>query len=233
MQIIILKNEIFYFSTCFVFLTIFGTIHHELGHIVIAKLLGYDTILHYSSMEWNSDIKKSITDFYIKNESIIIEMRPFQNSIQYYKKLDKIYYDEFLIVLGGVLHTIITGSIAFFLLVFNKKIKSRRILFWFLVFLSLFWSREIFNLFKGALQFIFKKSSSLFWGDELKISTYLNLFEGTVSILLGIIGLLILSVVFFKIIPIKYRLSFIFSALIGSFIGYVLWMILVGPLILP
>lgn len=67
----------------------------------------------------------------------------------------------------------------------------------------------------------------------MKISTYLNLFEGTVSILLGIIGLLILSVVFFKIIPIKYRLSFIFSALIGSFIGYVLWMILVGPLILP
>lgn len=233
MQIIILKNEIIYFSICFIFVTIIGTLHHEIGHVLTAKLLGYDTILHYSSMEWNNDLKKSVTDFYIKNEFLIMQKKPFQNSIQFYKELDKIYYDEFLIVLGGVLQTIITGSIAFFLLVFNKKLKSRKIPFWSLVFLSLFWSREIFNLFKGILQFIFKKSNSFFWGDELKISTYLNLFEGTISILLGILGFFILSFIFFKIIPINYRFSFIVSAFIGSFVGYVLWMILIGPLVLP
>lgn len=233
MQIIILKNKVFHFSICFVFVTIFGTLHHEIGHIVTAKFLGYDTILHHSSMEWNNDVKLRVTNFYVKNESVIIEKKPFQNSQQYYKKLDKIYYDDFLIILGGVLHTIITGSIAFFILIFNNKLKLSRIPFWSLVFLSLFWSREIFNLFRGVLQFIFKKSTSLFWGDELKLSIYLNLYEGTISILLGILGILISLFVFFKIIPIKYRFSFIISGFIGSLIGYIFWMFLIGPLILP
>lgn len=233
MQIIIFKDKILYFSLCFILVTIFGTLSHEFGHLVVAKLLGYDTIMHYSSMEWTNEVKESVIEFYIKNESIIEERKPFQNSIQYYKKLDKIYYDEFLITLGGVLQTIITGGIAFFILILNREKKIDKILFWFLIFLSLFWSREVFNLFKGALQFFFKKSNTLFWGDELKLSTFLNLFEGTISIFLGTSGILILSVLLFKIIPFQYRLSFTIASFIGSLLGYFLWMVLIGPLILP
>lgn len=233
MQVIIFKDKILYFSICFILVTIFGTLSHEFGHLVVAKILGYDTILHHSSMEWTNEVKESVIEIYIKNESIIEERKPFHNSIQYYKKLDKINYDEFLIVLGGVLQTIITGSIAFSLLIYNKKKKIGKILFWFLVFLSLFWSRQVFNLFKGVLQFCFKKSNSLFWGDELKLSTFLNLFEGTISLFLGTLGILILSILLFKIIPLKYRLSFIIASFIGSLLGYTLWMILIGPLILP
>lgn len=233
MQIIIFKDKILYFSICFILVTTFGTLSHEFGHIVVAKILGYDTILHHSSMEWNDKEKESIVEFYLKNESIIEQRKPFQNSIQYYRKLDKINSDEFLIVSGGVLQTIITGSIAFFLLLHNRKKKINKIIFWFLVFLSLSWSRQIFNLFKGALLFFLKKSNSLFWGDEPKLSTYLNLFEGTISLFLGALGIIILSILLFKIIPSKYRLSFVIALFIGSSLGYILWMILIGPLLLP
>ena len=233
MQIIIFKKKVFYFSICFIFITIFGTLSHELGHIIVAKNLGYETILHYSSMEWNNDVKEGIIKFYLKNESIIEKKQSFQNSVLYYKKLDKIYYDEFLIILGGILQTIITGSISFFLLIFYKRKELGKISFWSLIFISLFWSRQVFNLLKGILLFVFNKSDSFFWGDEQKLSIYLKLYNGTFSILLGILGCLILSIIFFKIIPYAYRFSFILSSLIGSFLGYMIWMVLLGPLILP
>lgn len=233
MQGVIQSSKIIYFTICFIFLTIIGTLSHELGHIVVAKLLNYNTILHYSSMEWNNDSKEALIDFYLKNKSIIENREPFQNSLKYYKELDKIYRDEFLITLGGVLQTIITGSTSFFLLIFFRKNKLSIIQFWGLVFLSLFWSRQIFNLFKGVKQNLTKKSDSFFWGDEQKISIYLNFHEGTTSILLGLLGILICSIIIIEIVPSNIRKSFIVSAFIGSLLGYVLWMLLFGPLILP
>ena len=87
MQVIIFKDKILYFSICFILVTIFGTLSHEFGHLVVAKILGYDTILHHSSMEWTNEVKESVIEIYIKNESIIEERKPFHNSIQYYTLL--------------------------------------------------------------------------------------------------------------------------------------------------
>lgn len=233
MQIIILKNKALYFSLGFLFLTIFGTLHHELGHIIVAKILKYNTTLHYSSMEWNNDFKENVMKFYLKNQSIIEERKPFSNSHQYYKNLDKIEHDEFLIVLGGVLFTVVTATGAFILLIFYVKRNITNIPFWSLVFLSMFWSRQIFNLLKGVLQIFLKKSNSFFWGDEQKLSVYLNLYKATLSISLGLLGLIVVALILFKIIPLKDRFSFIIAAFTGSLLGYVLWMFVVGPLILP
>lgn len=232
MQIIINNNKVLCFSICFLFLTIFGTLHHELGHIITAKILKYDTVLHYSSMEWNNDFKEKVMEFYLKNQSIIEERKSFPNSHQYYKNLDKIEHDEYLIVLGGVFFTVITASSSFFLLALHKK-NLKKIPFWSLVFLSMFWSRQIFNLLKGVLQFFFKKSNPFFWGDEQKLSAYLNLYNGTFSMLLGLLGIIIVAFILFKIIPSKDRFSFTIAAFTGSLMGYVLWMFVVGPLILP
>ncbi len=97
----------------------------------------------------------------------------------------------------------------------------------------MFWSRQIFNLLKGVLQFFLKKSNSFFWGDEQKLSAYLNLYNGTFSMLLGLLGIIIVAFILFKIIPSKDRFSFTIAAFSGSLLGYFLWMIVLGPLILP
>ena len=39
----------------FPFLVVLGTLSHEIGHVFVAKLLGFDTNLHYGSMHWFVD----------------------------------------------------------------------------------------------------------------------------------------------------------------------------------
>jgi hypothetical protein len=54
------------FTTAFILFTINGTLSHELGHIAVAKLLGYETTLHFGSMNWESAQPYSTKDdFYI------------------------------------------------------------------------------------------------------------------------------------------------------------------------
>ena len=81
--------------TVFPFLVVFGTLSHEYGHIIMAKILGYETILHYGSMSW------------------------FKNGIN-----GEIYaskFDNILVTFAGVLQTITTGTIGFLILKKSKK----------------------------------------------------------------------------------------------------------------
>lgn len=54
---------------CFILFTIIGTLSHELGHIVPAKILGYQTTLHYGSMEWEGEFLQYSNALYKKYES--------------------------------------------------------------------------------------------------------------------------------------------------------------------
>jgi len=80
---------------------------------------------------------------------------------------------------------------------------------------------------------IISARGSFFSGDEKYISYGLNLWEGAVPIILGFAGLLISLFVIFNIIPNRHRLTFIISGLVGSSIGFILWMNILGPGILP
>lgn len=234
MKISLLKKEVVYFSLCFVFLTIFGTVSHEYGHIIVAKYLGYSTTLHYSSMEWNSKAKTETLALFLENKSLIKNRLSLYQSKNSNNDIQKIYYDEFLIGLGGISQTILTGSTSFIALLLRKrKNQIFDLAQWILILLSLFWLRPVFNLIKGMVLFYFKKSNSLYGGDEQRISNYLNMHEGALSLMCGLIGILIAIVIFFKIVPFKYRLSFFYAALVGSFAGFVLWMYFLGPLLLP
>ena len=42
----------------FIFFTVIGTLSHEYGHIAVAKYFGYETELHYGSMEFDDVSKK-------------------------------------------------------------------------------------------------------------------------------------------------------------------------------
>jgi hypothetical protein len=107
------------------------------------------------------------------------------------------------------------------------------ILDWLAIFLSLFWLREVFNLIASIFGEIISPDGNWFGGDELLISQGLHLWSGTVPIILATLGLIISVHIVFRIIPKKIRLTFILSGLIGGISGFILWMNLIGPKILP
>ena len=70
---------------------------------------------------------------------------------------------------------------------------------WLFVFLSLFWLREIFNLITSIGGELISPNGTWFGGDELYISRDLNLWSGTIPIILATIGTVIAIYVVFKI----------------------------------
>lgn len=232
---ILYKRMLFLLSGCFILLTILGTITHEYGHIAVAKCLGYQNTLHYASMEWSNNLKSDVLKTYDRYRFEIENNLPFKHKNEYVIKIKKINTDELFITLGGVLLTVFIGTAGFVILLFQyyKAINTTSFMKWGLIFLSLFWSREVFNFFKGIINGIFFNKGNYFWGDELKISNHFGCYEGTFSIISGSIGLCIISFLILKIVPLKYRLTFIFSGVLGSISGYIIWMIILGPMILP
>jgi len=59
------------------------------------------------------------------------------------------------------------------------------------------------------------------------------LWSGTVSSVLGIIGLFISIFIVFRIVPKHLRLTFIAGGFLGGIFGFILWMNILGPKILP
>ncbi|NKQ37895.1 MAG: hypothetical protein HF967_00160 [Methanosarcinales archaeon] len=90
------KNTFLHALFIFPFLVIFGTLSHELGHIIMAQILGFETILHYGSM-----------DYYINGINGEEIANPSTN---------------FLITIAGVLQTIITGTIGIIILKYTKHL---------------------------------------------------------------------------------------------------------------
>jgi len=56
--------------------TVIGTLSHELGHIVVAEILGYETTLHFSSMNWDSKLLYSS-----QHDLFILIGGPFQTML--------------------------------------------------------------------------------------------------------------------------------------------------------
>jgi hypothetical protein len=189
----------------FIAATVIGTVSHESGHYFVARYLGYDAKIHYSYTTVNSAGEASDDQ-------------------------------QFLVTLGGVLLTLITSAVGLILLfLFRKSFTGKPELSfnqWILIFISLFWLRQPANLFMGAGEYLLTgKFPHRF--DEIKISRYLDLPNGSILILTAILGLIILSVVIFRFIPSRQRNTFILAGLIGGISGYFLWMKVFGKLILP
>ena len=69
--------------------------------------------------------------------------------------------------------------------------------------------------------------------DEIKLTKYLNLPVWLISAGTAFIGTIVLSIIIFKYVPKKLRVTFIISGLLGGIIGYVLWLELLGKLLMP
>lgn len=202
-------------------LPILGTISHEYGHIFTAEKLGYQTTLHYASMNW---VKK------FNPSNNIVNRQPNRSQ-------KKNITDTDLILIGGPLQTIAVGVLGLIIVFLRKKpiLKNKLLGFmdWTGVFFSLFWVRNIFNLGLYIMLGVMKRRSGFFGGDEARISQSLNLPTGTIPLFLGVIGITIVSYVTFFVIPKRIRLTFISGGLIGGISGYVCWYYYLGPRLLP
>ncbi len=231
------KPRLFIYLTIgFVLATIVGTQTHEMGHYFAAKHFDFEPVLHYASVSYGESREQSeMESFYDANKDKILskEASPEkEHFIDWYEGMKQKY---FIITLAGPLQTMITGTLGFALLFYRrKKIKLENLKFidWVLVLLSFFWARQVFN-------FIFSLSDVILGqkfpvrGDEPRLSRYLALPKPTIGLITGTIGAAILLWVIFYIIPNNKRLTFIISGITGCALGYWLWLIKLGHIILP
>ena len=191
-----MKNILTY-SLLFILFTIIGTITHELGHYTAGKSLGLDCHINYAACFCLteeqikiSEEARSLLETYGSRDSIPEEIyKDYISRRKAVKETKSIW-----VAIGGPLQTIITGTLGLIILLFrNRKFKGTVFnnFDWLFVFLSLFWLREPFNLILSITKRITYGSGSFFGGDEYNISRRLGLWEGSLSTILGLIGLMI------------------------------------------
>lgn len=234
----------------FISFTVIGTISHEYGHIIVAKSFDYETKLHYGSMNYypkgyleDKDViaVKSLTKDFVSIDYDLWPKDVKEKTEEFNKILKKRYWNDssnkgLLVTIGGPLQTMLTGTLGLLILLWRRDFISKngmKPLDWLAIFLSLFWLREVFNLVTSIGGELISPNGNWFGGDELHISQGLNLWNGTIPIVLATIGFTISLYVIFRILPKKIRLTFILSGFIGGITGFILWMNIIGPKILP
>lgn len=219
----------------FVAFTIIGTLTHEMGHIAVAKVLGYKTTLHYGSMNFDQgEVPDDIKEIALRNKEAIASGIDFLGKDKWEEIRKQRRENGFWVHLGGPLQTILTGTIGFLILYRRKpqiQTNGIKLMDWFLIFLSLFWLRELSNFVQGMIT----GDNSPFSGrsDEIRLARSLGWWEGSISLPLAIVALIIALYVIFKIIPVVYRLTFIAAGFTGGVFGFLFWLKWVGPVVLP
>ena len=245
------QPQLFFLLTLgFVLFTAIGTVSHEYGHILVAKAYGYETQLHYGMASFNPPGYKDDPS-YIALDSLFKEYpeTPYLDLHENVRKLHQKHHDilqerywsddsndGLFITMGGPAQTMLTGICGLLILFFRRKLRAQqgfKLVDWLGAFLSLFWLREVFNLVMSTTRELISPNGEWFGGDEEVISTELGLWDGTFSMLLGMIGLALSLYVIFKVVPSPKRFTFIVSGLVGGILGFVLWMDVLGPILLP
>jgi len=228
-------KSFFLFLLVFIICVPIGKLHHESGHYLAGKAVGINSRINYMSTIYTNSRSyyKEYFDLYDKNRDAIENGRDFKDKLVLEKLKWHHSLNSFIFTLGGPLITILTGTIAFILLLrLYKKEKVLSPLHYILVFLSLLWLRAPANLFTG-LYYQINTGHLSRRGDEVKLSTYFYLNSQFFDLLLGGIGFLIGCIIIFKIIPLQHRLSFILAGLIGGNWAFYFWMYQIGPIVLP
>jgi hypothetical protein len=205
---VIQKKLLLYLVAGFILATILGTLSHEMGHYLANKILGYEARITY----------KSTVLIHTENSSA--------RSAQ----------ERFVISLAGPLQTLLTGTIGLILLFsfqssFNRKnlLRPKQ---WLLVFIALFWLRQVALLVMWLVAGV-TDPSKRFASDEIKMSRYLDLPAGFLFWATGLAGAVVVGIVLFKFIPLSQRMTFVLAGIIGGIGGYLLWFGWVGKLLLP
>jgi hypothetical protein len=187
----------------FIAATVVGTVSHEFGHFAMAKFLGHDATLHYG---------------YTK-----------------YAYANAVCADRFLVTLAGPLESMLTGTIGLLLLWrYRKSFDGKNALSarqWLMVFTALFWLRQIANLLVGAISR--RPQRAIGRDDESKIDHYLHLEPGMTLGITALFATVVTAIVIIKFVPKKTLPTFILAAVTGSALGYYLWLVKFGKIIMP
>jgi hypothetical protein len=191
-------------SVGFIIATVIGTLTHELGHYLVAGSLGYDASISYGATRFHHQAISSS--------------------------------DRFWIILGGPLETMLTGSLGLAMILISRERfqTSQKLSFskWVLIFIALFWLRQLCNFFFGMVGLI-KNGRFPTKGDEQKLDRYFHLPGGTCITISAIFATAILILVIFNFIPKQQRLTFVLSGNVGGLAGYYLWLHSFGKIVMP
>lgn len=225
-----------YLSLAFMLMTIVGTLSHELGHYSVAKVLGYQSSINYQSASyWDEQLYEYFNEVYDKYKHQIKNKLDFPGKDEYQNRMNKYHNDSFWIALGGPVQTMFTGTFGITLLLIyrNKFLSSQKVNLagWCSIFLSLFWLRQVANLFVG-IGILLITGNKTPTGDEMRLALYLNYNVWSIQLITGAVGLIVLFVVL-RLLPKPLVLTFLLSGLTGGVLGYYLWLIKFGKYIMP
>lgn len=231
------KRLFFIFFIAFIFSTIAGTLSHEFGHYVMAKSLGYQPRISYGHCNWEQDEDaKAIDSVFNKYKGDSLPAIDSADIIFLNGIGERQERDDFWIGFGGPAQTMLTGSIGFLMIWWNRKkiSESAKLSFyqWVLIFLSLFWLRQVAIF--GVILLAWLITGELkFGGDEYGLALKSGLPQWSIILPSALTGLAILWYIVFKIIPGRQRLTFLLSGLAGGVFGYYFWLLWIGPKIMP
>ncbi len=221
----------------FILATAAGTLLHEAGHYVVAKSFGFRASIHFASTHYD-DLGPFDSIYVIESQyrKQIADGTFFPEKEKYDHLLRKYREARLLTSMGGPLQTMLTGTISLLLLfAWKKSFKERQELLpwqWLLIFTSLFWLRQAANMVVWLCVLLFRNRIMLS-GDEIEIAHRLHLPFWSVFTLTGLTGLIVLAIVTFRFIPRGQRRTFVWAGIAGGVAGYVLWLYLLGPVLLP
>lgn len=224
---------IIYFS--FILFTIIGTLSHEFGHFIVGRYLGSKTSIHYGSTSWGkSELYDKIIEIYTENKDAIDAKKEFPQKREFEILTTESSKNSFWMTLGGPLQTMFTGTIGFLLILLIRKRHqfASKLSHWVCLFLALFWLRQPTNLTSLILSKPFNGRYSTS-ADEIRLAQYLELPQSSIIWVTGVLGLIISGVAILKFVPKVKLITFCISGFLGGISGYVLWLKILGPIILP
>lgn len=182
-----------------------GTLGHELGHFLAATWSGCEPVLHYQSVSPGCAAT-----------GISPTLR-------------------LLGVAAGPISSVLTGSIGMVLLARWRRRHPRLDLTGVtLTIVALFWSRPLFNLFVhvGGLAVGALSWSAVGRSDEARLSTALGLPVFTVGGGSAVLAAAVCAWTALQV-PAPDRASWGVGAVVGSLVGFAVWMAVLGPAWLP
>ena len=225
----------FFFSIylLFIFFTMIGTLSHEGGHFIVARFLGYTPSIHYGYTGiGRNKLNKEIGSFYKRYKTQIAAKKNFPEKSRFDELIRKSHNDHLWISLGGPLQTMLTGTIGLWLVFRRRTIRhyAATNFDWLCLFLSLFWLRQPTNMLFWLIHKSFNLTSR---GDETMLDSLLGLPQGSIILTTGLLGLFFSCAAIYFTVPKNQLVAFCASGVIGGISGYILWLKIIGPIVLP
>lgn len=226
----------FLLSAGFILFTIIGTLSHEFGHYAAGKMLGHKASIHYGYTNFESNEQEEIGKIYLLRQTEIETEKDFSEKEKYDALIKTAANNQIKLLLGGPLQTMITRTLGLILILVYRRnfylAATLNVRQWLLIFISLFWLRQVAN-FAATWAIYLYTGKSDFEGDEIRLANLLRWDFLSISLITGIIGLIVSCFVIFNFIPVTQRKTFIAAGFTGGITGFILWLYILGPIVLP